>query len=70
MTAPWLAPDGREWGVRRRTRAPRVRRTSAFYADIRLLPARRTPVYRACRLSIDLIGAGPLGSPALWALYR
>lgn len=70
MSAPWLAPDGLEWGVRRLTRLPVVRWSSGFHADPRKYPARRTPVSRAIRLLIAEINVGPLGRAALWALYR
>ena len=70
---PWLAPDGRELGARRRLIRPpfvpaslRDRCTDAG----QLVRARRSSLARACRLSIDLIGAGPIGRAALWSLYR
>ena len=59
MTAPWLAPDGRPWLAPRR---------AAHWPGRR--PGRPGPVWRACRLSIGLLGAGPLTRFALWALHR
>lgn len=52
MTAPWLAPDGREFGARcRPIRTPFV---PASLRDLvtdagQFVRARRTPVARACR---------------------
>ena len=59
MTAPWLAPDGRPWLARR----PLAWRSPSYLGRAR-------PVWRACRLSIDLLGTGPLARAALWALHR
>lgn len=56
---PWLAPDGRPWLAHRRI---------AHWPASR--PGRPGPVWRACRLSINLIGVGPLARAALWALHR
>ena len=69
---PWLAPDGREWGVRRLTKLPYVAeslRPLARAAGVFVRPS-RTPVSRAFRLLLAEHNVGPLGRAALWALYR
>lgn len=72
MTAPWLAPDGREWGARRLRRLPRIANSlHRFCSPARVFaPPTRTPVSRAIRLLIAEINVGPLGRAALWANYR
>lgn len=69
---PWLAPDGREWFARRRRRmpyfSPRLRDMAR--ANGAFIAPPRTPVAKACKLSINSLGAGPLGRAALSALYR
>lgn len=69
---PWLAPDGLPWVLApRRTRPPRVSvRLRPMAQNLGLFAPRTTPVYRACLLSIDLIGAGPLAGAVLRAMHH
>lgn len=63
MTAPWLAPDGREWFARRRQRI-----MVPAASEYGLAPPRRTRVAVAARHLCTSVRAGPLGKAALWAV--
>lgn len=73
--APWLGPDGREWGARRLRRPPRVPADQTapnllLPPGMYLVPPRRTPISRVVRHLVAEVGAAPLGRSAIWAIYR
>jgi hypothetical protein len=67
MTAPWLAPDGREWFAARR--GPRILVDDPTSPTGWVAPL-RTPVAVAVRHLCALAGAGLLAQAALWGIRR